>query len=106
MRRGMLAVYRELEGSAQLLAHAIRRIGVLRVRRWPRNSRARSTSLARRQQGNRAAQRLHRHADHRVRHQVLNADAALAVKMLLWVVLREVDHSSPPCWSSSEAAPR
>ena len=27
----MLAVYRELEGSAQLLAHAIRRIGVLRV---------------------------------------------------------------------------
>lgn len=87
----MLAVYRELEGSAHLLAHAIRRIGVLRVppvaeeltRQIYFTGAAATGGIVLR--GAFIGTLIIAYVI-----EVLNADAALAVKMLLWVVLREV----------------
>ena len=87
----MLAVYRELEGSAYLLMHAIRRIGVLRlppvaeelVRQIYFTGAAATGGIVLR--GALIGTLIIVYVI-----DVLNADAALAVKMLLWVVLREV----------------
>ena len=87
----MLAVYRELEGSAQLLAHAIRRIGVLRVppvaeeltRQIYFTGAAATGGIVLR--GAFIGTLIIAYVI-----EVLIAVAALAVKMLLWVVLREV----------------
>jgi phospholipid/cholesterol/gamma-HCH transport system permease protein len=87
----MFAVYRELEGSAYLLMHAIRRIGVLRlppvaeelVRQIYFTGAAATGGIVLR--GALIGTLIIVYVI-----DVLNADAALAVKMLLWVVLREV----------------
>src|SRR5688572_14515119 len=87
----MLAVYRELEGSAQLLAHAMRRIGVLRlppvmeelVRQIYFTGATATGGIVLR--GAFIGTLIIAYVI-----EVLNADAGLAVKLLLWVVLREV----------------
>ena len=87
----MLAVYRELEGSAQLLAHAIRRIGVLRVppvaeeltRQIYFTGAAATGGIVLR--GAFIGTLIIAYVI-----EVLNADASLAVRLLLLVVLREV----------------
>ena len=87
----MLAMYRELEGAAYLLMHAIRRIGVLRlppvaeelVRQIYFTGASATGSVVVR--GAFIGTLIIAYVI-----EVLNADAALAVKMLLWVVLREV----------------
>jgi phospholipid/cholesterol/gamma-HCH transport system permease protein len=87
----MYAVYRELEGSAYLLVHAIRRLGVLRlppvaeelVRQIYFTGASATGGIVLR--GAFIGTLIIAYVI-----EVLNADAALAVKMLLWVVLREV----------------
>ena len=87
----MLAVYRELEGAAYLLMHAIRRLGVLRLppvaeelmRQIYFTGAAATGGIVLR--GAFIGTLIIAYVI-----EVLNADAALAVKMLLWVVLREV----------------
>jgi phospholipid/cholesterol/gamma-HCH transport system permease protein len=87
----MLAVYRELEGSAYLLMHAIRRIGVLRVppvaeelvRQIYFTGASATGGIVLR--GAFIGTLIIAYVI-----DVLNADAALAVKMLLLVVLREI----------------
>ena len=87
----MLAMYRELEGAAYLLMHAIRRLGVLRLppvaeelmRQIYFTGAAATGGIVLR--GAFIGTLIIAYVI-----EVLNADAALAVKMLLWVVLREV----------------
>jgi phospholipid/cholesterol/gamma-HCH transport system permease protein len=87
----MFAVYRELEGSAYLLAHAIRRIGVLRlppvaeelVRQIYFTGASATGGIVLR--GAFIGTLIIAYVI-----EVLNADASLAVKLLLLVVLREV----------------
>jgi phospholipid/cholesterol/gamma-HCH transport system permease protein len=87
----MHAVFRELEGSAYLLAHAIRRIGVLRlppvaeelVRQIYFSGASATGGIVLR--GAFIGTLIIAYVI-----EVLNADAALAVKLLLLVVLREV----------------
>jgi phospholipid/cholesterol/gamma-HCH transport system permease protein len=87
----MLAVYRELEGSAYLLMHAFRRLGVLRlppvaeelVRQIYFTGAAATGGIVLR--GALIGTLIIAYVI-----EVLNADAGLAVKLLLWVVLREV----------------
>jgi phospholipid/cholesterol/gamma-HCH transport system permease protein len=87
----MLAMYRELEGAAYLLMHAIRRIGVLRLppvaeelmRQIYFTGAAATGGIVLR--GAFIGTLIIAYVI-----EVLNADAGLAVKMLLWVVLREV----------------
>ena len=87
----MLAVYRELEGTAYLLLHAIRRLGVLRLppvmeellRQIYFSGATATGGIVLR--GAFIGTLIIAYVI-----EVLNADAALAVKMLLWVVLREV----------------
>jgi len=87
----MFALYRELEGSAFLLMHSIRRLGVLRLppvmeelmRQIYFTGAAATGGIVLR--GAFMGTLIIAYVI-----EVLNADAALAVKMLLWVVLREV----------------
>ena len=87
----MYAVYRELEATAYLLLHAVRRLGVLRlppvaeelVRQIYFSGAAATGGIVLR--GAFIGTLIIAYVI-----EVLNADAALAVKMLLWVVLREV----------------
>jgi phospholipid/cholesterol/gamma-HCH transport system permease protein len=87
----MLAVYRELEGTAYLLMHAIRRLGVLRlppvmeelIRQIYFTGAAATGGIVLR--GAFIGTLIIAYVI-----EVLNADAELAVKMLLWVVLREI----------------
>jgi len=87
----MYAVVRELEGTAQLLLHAIRRLGVLRlppvaeelVRQIYFSGASATAGIVVR--GAFIGTLIIAYVI-----EVLNADAALAVKLLLWVVLREV----------------
>ena len=87
----MLAMVRELEGTAYLLMHAIRRLGVLRLppvaeelmRQIYFTGAAATGGIVLR--GAFIGTLIIAYVI-----EVLNADAALAVKMLLWVVLREV----------------
>lgn len=87
----MIAVYRELEGTAYLLWHAIRRVGVLRLppvmeelmRQIYFSGATATGGIVLR--GAFIGTLIIAYVI-----EVLNADAALAVKMLLWVVLREV----------------
>lgn len=87
----MFAVYRELEGTAQLLAHSIRRLGVLRlppvmeelVRQIYFTGANAFAGIVLR--GAFIGTLIVAYVI-----EVLNADATLAVKLLLWVVLREV----------------
>jgi phospholipid/cholesterol/gamma-HCH transport system permease protein len=87
----MLAVYRELEGSAYLALHAIRRIGVLRlppvaeelVRQIYFTGASATLGIVLR--GAFIGTLIIAYVI-----EVLSADAELAVKMLLWVVLREI----------------
>src|SRR5918992_1261076 len=87
----MLAVYRELEGSATLFAHAMRRLGVLRLpavaeelmRQIYFTGAAATGGIVLR--GAFIGTLIIAYVI-----EVLNADAELAVKLLLWVVLREV----------------
>ena len=87
----MFAMYRELEGSAYLLMHAIRRLGVLRlppvaeelVRQIYFTGAAATGGIVLR--GAFIGTLIIAYVI-----EVLNADAALAVKLLLLVVLREV----------------
>jgi len=87
----MLAFYRELEGSAYLLLHAMRRIGVLRlppvmeelVRQIYFTGASATGGIVLR--GAFIGTLIIAYVI-----EVLNADAELAVKMLLWVVLREI----------------
>jgi phospholipid/cholesterol/gamma-HCH transport system permease protein len=87
----MVAVYRELEGTAYLLLHAIRRLGVLRLppvaeelmRQIYFSGATATGGIVLR--GAFIGTLIIAYVI-----EVLNADAALAVKMLLWVVLREV----------------
>ena len=87
----MFAVYRELEGSATLAWHAIRRLGVLRlppvaeelVRQIYFTGASATGGIVLR--GAFIGTLIIAYVI-----EVLNADAGLAVKMLLWVVLREV----------------
>jgi phospholipid/cholesterol/gamma-HCH transport system permease protein len=87
----MFALYRELEGSAFLLMHSIRRLGVLRLppvmeelmRQIYFTGAAATGGIVLR--GAFIGTLIIAYVI-----EVLNADAALAVKMLLWVVLREV----------------
>jgi phospholipid/cholesterol/gamma-HCH transport system permease protein len=87
----MIAVYRELEGTAYLLLHAIRRLGVLRLppvmeelmRQIYFSGATATGGIVLR--GAFIGTLIIAYVI-----EVLNADAALAVKMLLWVVLREV----------------
>ena len=87
----MLAVYRELEGTAYLLMHAIRRLGVLRlppvmeelVRQIYFTGATATGGIVLR--GAFIGTLIIAYVI-----EVLNADAGLAVKLLLWVVLREV----------------
>ena len=87
----MFAVYRELEGSAYLAWHAIRRLGVLRlppvaeefVRQIYFTGASATGGIVLR--GAFIGTLIIAYVI-----EVLNADAELAVKMLLWVVLREV----------------
>ncbi len=87
----MLAFYRELEGSAYLLRHAMRRLGVLRlppvmeelVRQIYFTGASATGGIVLR--GAFIGTLIIAYVI-----EVLNADAELAVKMLLWVVLREI----------------
>jgi phospholipid/cholesterol/gamma-HCH transport system permease protein len=87
----MYAVVRELEGTAHLLLHAIRRLGVLRlppvaeelVRQIYFSGASATAGIVVR--GAFIGTLIIAYVI-----EVLNADAALAVKLLLWVVLREV----------------
>jgi len=87
----MFAVYRELEGTAYLLMHAIRRLGVLRlppvmeelVRQIYFTGASATGGIVLR--GAFIGTLIIVYVI-----EVLNADAELAVKLLLWVVLREV----------------
>ena len=87
----MLAMVRELEGAAYLLMHAIRRLGVLRLppvaeelmRQIYFTGAAATGGIVLR--GAFIGTLIIAYVI-----EVLNADAELAVKMLLWVVLREV----------------
>ncbi|MGH8734933.1 MAG: MlaE family ABC transporter permease [Burkholderiales bacterium] len=87
----MIAVYREIEGTAQLLAHAFRRLGVLRlppvaeefVRQVYFSGATATGGIVLR--GAFLGTLIIVYVI-----EVLGADAELAVKMLLWVVLREV----------------
>ena len=87
----MLAFYRELEGSAYLLLHAMRRLGVLRlppvmeelVRQIYFTGASATGGIMLR--GAFIGTLIIAYVI-----EVLNADAELAVKMLLWVVLREI----------------
>jgi phospholipid/cholesterol/gamma-HCH transport system permease protein len=87
----MYAVYRELEGTAYLLIHAIRRLGVLRlppvmeelVRQIYFTGASATGGIVLR--GAFIGTLIIAYVI-----EVLNADAELAVKLLLWVVLREV----------------
>lgn len=87
----MYAVYRELEATAYLLLHAVRRLGVLRlppvaeelVRQIYFSGASATGGIVLR--GAFIGTLIIAYVI-----EVLNADAALAVKMLLWVVLREV----------------
>ncbi|MGH8692206.1 MAG: ABC transporter permease [Burkholderiales bacterium] len=87
----MFAVYRELEGCWYLLMHAIRRLGMLRlppvmeelVRQIYFTGAAATGGIVLR--GAFIGTLIIAYVI-----EVLNADAALAVKMLLWVVLREI----------------
>jgi phospholipid/cholesterol/gamma-HCH transport system permease protein len=87
----MLAVYRELEGSAYLLLHAIRRFGVLRLPPvWEELVRQIYFTGASATGGIVLRGAFIGTLIIAYVIEVLNADAGLAVKMLLWVVLREV----------------
>ena len=87
----MLALYRELEGTAYLLMHAVRRLGVLRlppvaeelVRQIYFTGATATGGIVLR--GAFIGTLIIAYVI-----EVLNADAQLAVKLLLWVVLREV----------------
>ena len=87
----MFAVFRELEGSAYLLLHALRRLAVLRlppvaeelVRQIYFSGASATAGIVVR--GAFIGTLIIAYVI-----EVLNADAALAVKLLLWVVLREV----------------
>ena len=87
----MFAVYRELEGTAYLAIHAIRRLGMLRVppvmeefmRQVYFTGASATGGIVLR--GAFIGTLIIAYVI-----EVLNADAGLAVKMLLWVVLREV----------------
>ena len=87
----MFAVYRELEGSAYLLMHSIRRLGMLRlppvmeelVRQIYFTGASATGGIVLR--GAFIGTLIIAYVI-----EVLGADAALAVKLLLWVVLREV----------------
>lgn len=87
----MFAVYRELEGSAYLLMHAVRRLGVLRlppvaeelVRQIYFTGASATGGIVLR--GAFIGTLIIAYVI-----EVLRADAELAVKLLLWVVLREV----------------
>jgi len=87
----MFAFYRELEGTAYLALHAIRRVGMLRVppvmeefmRQVYFTGASATGGIVLR--GAFIGTLIIAYVI-----EVLNADAALAVKMLLWVVLREV----------------
>jgi phospholipid/cholesterol/gamma-HCH transport system permease protein len=87
----MLAVYRQLEGSAFLLMHAVRRLGVLRLppvaeeltRQIYFTGASAAGGIVLR--GAFIGTLIIAYVI-----EVLDADAGLAVKMLLWVVLREV----------------
>jgi phospholipid/cholesterol/gamma-HCH transport system permease protein len=87
----MYAVFRELEGATYLLLHAIRRLGVLRlppvaeelVRQIYFSGASATAGIVVR--GAFIGTLIIAYVI-----EVLNADAALAVKLLLWVVLREV----------------
>jgi len=87
----MFAVYRELEGTANLLMHAIRRVGMLRlppvmeelVRQIYFTGSSATGGIVLR--GAFIGTLIIAYVI-----EVLNADAELAVKLLLWVVLREV----------------
>lgn len=87
----MYAVYRELEGTAYLLMHAIRRLGVLRLppvmeelmRQIYFTGASATGGIVLR--GAFIGTLIIAYV-----LEVLNADAELAVKLLLWVVLREV----------------
>src|ERR671914_312844 len=87
----MYALYRELEGTAYLLTHAIRRLGVLRLppvteelmrQIYFTGASATGGIMLR---GAFIGTLIIAYVI-----EVLNADAELAVKLLLWVVLREV----------------
>lgn len=87
----MFAVYRELEGTAYLALHAIRRIGMLRVppvmeefmRQVYFTGASATGGIVLR--GAFIGTLIIAYVI-----EVLNADAGLAVKMLIWVVLREI----------------
>ncbi|HYI86617.1 MAG TPA: ABC transporter permease, partial [Burkholderiales bacterium] len=87
----MFAVYRELEGTVYLAIHAIRRLGMLRVppvmeefmRQVYFTGASATGGIVLR--GAFIGTLIIAYVI-----EVLNADAGLAVKMLLWVVLREV----------------
>jgi len=87
----MLALFRELEGSAYLALHAVRRLGVLRLppvaeelmRQIYFTGASATGGIVLR--GAFIGTLIIAYVI-----EVLNADAGLAVKMLLWVVLREV----------------
>ena len=87
----MFAVYRELEGTAYLALHAVRRLGVLRLppvmeefmRQVYFTGASATGGIVLR--GAFIGTLIIAYVI-----EVLNADAGLAVKMLLWVVLREV----------------
>jgi phospholipid/cholesterol/gamma-HCH transport system permease protein len=87
----MIGVYRELEGSMRLAAHVLRRVWVLKLppvaeelarQIYFTGASATTTIVVR---GAIIGTLIIAYVI-----EVLNADAALAVKMLLWVVLREV----------------
>jgi phospholipid/cholesterol/gamma-HCH transport system permease protein len=87
----MIGVYRELEGSAQIAAHVLRRFWVLKLppvaeefarQIYFTGASATATIVIR---GALVGTLIIAYVI-----EVLNADAALAVKILLWVVLREI----------------
>lgn len=87
----MIGVYRELEGSMRLAAHVLRRFWVLRLppvaeeflrQVWFTGASATATIVVR---GALIGTLIIAYVI-----EVLNADVSLAVKMLVWVVLREV----------------
>ncbi len=87
----MIGVYRELEGSMRLAAHVLRRFWVLRLppvaeefarQVWFTGASATTTIVVR---GALIGTLIIAYVI-----EVLNADVSLAVKMLVWVVLREV----------------
>lgn len=87
----MIGVYRELEGSMRLAAHVLRRFWVLRLppvaeefarQVWFTGASATTTIVVR---GALIGTLIIAYVI-----EVLNADVSLAVKMLVWVVLREI----------------